>query len=224
MKKQLLTSIFLIVLTLQFAKAEEINDVTIIKKETVKEGVVEDSSEFNRIGKKYSIYSESAGGALSVGTLGIAYLLNRKEQILVNFSGYSLPVSDSIFNGIFGIREKVKGSGVGVNYKYFLGNSFFIRGGADYRQLSYERSYQGGIFGLSSTNDDNSSFSGSSTSLVVGIGNDWAWKHFTLGFDWIRLHTPIGHQIDSTKISSNESQQVINSRKESYLTKASAFM
>ena len=175
----------------------------------------------NRVSKKFSLYLESAGGTYTGGGLAGAYFLNSNSMIVVDANGYSNSLTDELVNAISGIRDEVSGSSIGVHYKHFFGNSFFVRVGAEQREVTMKRTYEPGLF-VWFPDNGHSSFKGTSTNAVLGIGNDWQWDNFTLGFDWIRFYSPIAHDVTSEDYSSSEELPSLRSRERDLLDRQTA--
>ena len=87
----------------------------------------------------------------------------------------------SIYNSSVSGAEDRNGVSYGAHVKYFLGNSFYLRGGLDQRNSHYAYSDTGGSSG----------FDAQSLAANFSIGNQWQWSVFTLGCDWIGLERPI---------------------------------
>ncbi|MEQ1875292.1 MAG: hypothetical protein ABL958_01510 [Bdellovibrionia bacterium] len=89
-------------------------------------------------------------------------------------------------------RSEFWATSVGVHAKYFLGNSFFVKGGLDYRNIR-----QGDIFYTTST-ERTYEFNGRSLSVAVAIGNQWQFSWFTHGIDIVGIVLPISHSVSET--------------------------
>jgi hypothetical protein len=179
--------------------------------------IIDTSSAGNRANKNVSLYLESAAGSFISSGLTVGLFLNSKSQILIDaYSNQTSLFSDIYY---FGIHDTLKSNSVGAHYKRFLGNSFFIRGGANYRQVNFERTNK---YWFSSTTDI-SSFSGDGGYAVIGIGNDWQMSHFTIGADWLRIDVPLNTQITDFKTNSSN-QTILDSEKDKYLINASAMI
>ncbi len=74
---------------------------------------------------------------------------------------------------------------MGLHYKEFVGNSFYWKGGLDYRQTEYIENHV----------TDEAHIKGNSWALSIVIGNQWQWENFTLGCDWIGFSKPFGTTI-----------------------------
>lgn len=73
-----------------------------------------------------------------------------------------------------------------INFKYFNGNSFYLTGGAGYRQ-AVKKGLENILF------NEKDYFTRKTTDLGVtaGIGNQWQWSKFTLGADWVGIYQPM---------------------------------
>lgn len=67
----------------------------------------------------------------------------------------------------------------GIFYKHYEGNSFYVAGGLTYLNPYEEQDWD--IFDL----NDLDKFT--SIGADNRIGNQWHWKNFTLGCDWIGI-------------------------------------
>lgn len=154
--------------------------------------VYKNSSEHNRMNKtwtmQYQLFGSGPNGtAEGAGIIG--YHLNRNSvvQIEVGSGGSSSP---TIFLG----NVEYSGSTVGVHYKHFFGNSFYVKTGIDYRSVKFE--YQ------SAFSTSRESFEGTSVGAGFVIGNQWQWENFTLGCDWIGISVPFASTITSEQAAS----------------------
>lgn len=170
--KQLALSTFfslLLPLTSQAAQAE---DVYIVKK--FDNAVIEDSSAHNRIGQDYVLTYETGFAVAPAPGAGLTFgkYLNRNSLVQANISSGAFPF---FFFTMFT-------STATVNFKKFVGNSFYYRAGAGVRDIKVQ-----------DWDINRSTFKGQeigrSQSLVgdLAIGNQWQWKYFTLGVDWIGI-------------------------------------
>lgn len=91
--------------------------------------------------------------------------------------------------------EILKGESIGVHYKRFFGNTFYLKTGLDYRGIKY-----GG-----GTSHDSASVEGTSGVFSILIGNQWHWKRFSLGCDWVGVSVPFAGFISSQYSASEES-------------------
>src|SRR5690606_28780744 len=91
-------------------------------------------------------------------------------------------------------------SGVGVGWsmiearaKFFVGNSFYLTGGAGQRTFTFTSEL--------TPLDGGPEFSAEAKATTLGatfaIGNQWQWDYFTLGLDWIGYFLPISQSGDS---------------------------
>lgn len=176
------------------------SDVVIIPKNQSRENY-EDSSEYARMGKKFSVLHDSALNRTAGGGIALGYLINSQSQILLE--AHRLSLRGNLLDWFSGSVDSLEGTSVGTHYKHFFGNSFFVRGGAEYRTLSFDRQYNGSIFSAG-TSSEKSSFAGNSLAAIVGIGNTWQWNYLTLGFDWYRMDLPVTSQVTRESIIAND--------------------
>lgn len=154
------------------------------------EGLLEGTSESNRLGKTFSITGQLFGygpnPALSQG-VAAGYFINRNSMVLFEVTGNNQNTR------FMGSSFETKTSSVGVHFKQFFGNSFYARAGVDYRKVSHKYDIQS-IF---SDSDFiyRSEFEGSSMAATILIGNQWQWSNFTLGCDWIGYVAPFSSTV-----------------------------
>lgn len=150
-------------------------DVQIVKKSKT---LTEDTSEANRLNKSYILAAQVAGFTVAPipGFGAIAgYYFNRNSLIQIEYTTGTLPYLFFDFQA----------DTAEINYKHFFGNSFYAKGGLAYRKLVLKN-----VRFLFS--DETTGEIGTVESLAAGlaIGNQWQWKEFTLGCDWIGYMAP----------------------------------
>lgn len=166
--------------------------VIVQKRPTV---VTENSSEHNRMGKKFVVEAQLVGGSTLIGSgQGIiaGYHLDRNTILQFEFTKGSSNTGDKEDDG-YNQRE---GSTVAFYAKKFLANSFYVKGGAEYTKVKYDNDYLFGVSSLSNSKDAYG-FEASLTSAALSIGNQWQWDNFTLGCDWIGMTVPVAHEVSS---------------------------
>lgn len=173
-----------------FLTAQAQENVIVQKQPTV---VMENSSEHNRMDKRFVVEAQLFGGSTLTGaTTGaiIGYHLDRNTVIQAELTkGDGTNGNDSESLG-FSERE---GATVGLHAKRFLSNSFYVKGGLDYTKMKYNANY----IWTSAPNKEAYGFEANLISAALVIGNQWQWDNFTLGCDWIGLTLPISHEITS---------------------------
>lgn len=205
----------LILLSLTTYSAE---NVTVLTSES-SNYVIKDSSEHNRLNKKFSVLLESTAGNTAAGGLSIGYYLDRQSQVILVLQSQSASVTRDMLSSLFGKKDSISGQSIGAQYKHFFGNSFFVRGGAEYREIFFKRKYDGSFLS-SGTNGQQSSFDGATTLANVGIGNTWQFQNLTLGFDWIRFNLPISSQVNNEAFIAKDKESM-ESEKKYFLKSAS---
>lgn len=164
------------------------------------------SSESNRIDKSFSLLVQPVGIGPSPGlTTGLilAYFFNANNQISLNYSKYHhISTEFDLFNtGGKSPDISLEGDSIGIHYKRFMSNTFYILMGIDHRYFKY--SYKSGCSTFLYNNCKNDEyltnrtlidFEGSSQVMTFAIGNQWQFKHFTLGCDWGGIAVPLSHQ------------------------------
>ena len=189
-----LIKVALFVLPFHLALAVTQENILIVPKQTT---VTQDSSEQHRINKKFQISAQLFGAnptATAGSGVNIGYFIDRNSMIIAEVTSSD---SESTF---IGSSYDVKGSSVGVHYKIFIGNSFYVRAGVDQRHVDYQYQYDS-IFGTGYSTS--SSFKVDSTAASLVIGNQWQWDNFTLGCDWIGFTSPFSHKFSEEKFSAN---------------------
>lgn len=146
------------------------------------------SSSELRMGKKYSFTGEILGvgptGVLGRG-FNLGFFLDPNSMVSMEIHG-----GNQNFNPghLLGIRDAVTASSVGVHYKQFLMNTFYVKAGVDHRQVTVQ-------YDSNSNSSSGRSFTGMSTVTGIAIGNQWQWNEFTMGCDWLGVIQPVTSQI-----------------------------
>ncbi len=170
-------------------RAEE--QVPVILKKTY--GIVRDSSEFNRMNKKYEafvILTGSGPNSLATTGLSLGYHYTMNDLFILEGTGGRYADGFSFLsNGKS--NTDLTAQSFGFHFKQFTGNSFYYRVGLDYRNLTYKYSYGPNA----SSQFEEAGFKGESLAASFYIGNQWQWENFTLGCDWIGVSAPIYSQI-----------------------------
>lgn len=194
---------FGILLTSQGISAYAQNENLVIVPRT--ETILEDSSTHNRMGKNFTLTAQLLGtsGGLSTNGLAFGKYLNRSSLLVLEvLSGTDRSrYNSSIFTDTSSTYD-INGGIVGLYLKNFEGNSFYYKIGAESRRVSYDYRYVS-----SATSSFQRKFEGTSFSAAVVIGNQWQWKSFTLGCDWVGLSLPLSHNIFNEYLSDNTSYE-----------------
>lgn len=196
-----------LVLLLNFAAQAEEAPVLIKKASTE---VVENSSEHNRMGKKWTaqwqLFGAGANGTSQSALIG-GYYLDRNSLVQLEAGGGGMTSSGIFMNS----RFELSGTSYGIHYKRFLANSFYFKTGVDYRSVSYSYNY--------SYTNALEAFEGNSFALSLVIGNQWQWDNFTLGCDWIGFSAPFASETTSVTYAGNDSfyRDEIERAKQDYL-------
>lgn len=164
--------------------------------------IVRNTSEFHRLNKKVNVFiGAHAYSNVSGYELGFEYYLDRNKVLQIEFLSGRATWTDTI-NEIFGDQSKTEATGALVSYKYYTGNSFFLRGGIDYVQHDYYR-LDRDLF--DTTINGEQSFTADSAGVLISIGNQWQIENLTLGFDWIGLRIPAYTKIKNIRNSYSQS-------------------
>ncbi|MBX2995101.1 MAG: hypothetical protein KF681_09770 [Bdellovibrionaceae bacterium] len=157
-------------------------------------------SEQNRADKKFQVTAQIVGlGPSIISSSGLqgSMFLDPNSQIMIEAtSGSGRP----LLNGLFGSDYEYRASSFGVHYKRFVANSFYWRGGVDYRTSSVDYKYTSWVGNPDSTYK----FSGNSVALNFQIGNQWQFDGFTLGCDWVGYSMPIASNVTSEEVNSTD--------------------
>jgi hypothetical protein len=135
----------------------------------------------NRAAKTFLLSAEPIGFAVTpLPTYGanIGLYLSSNAILQVEYA------SGSIGLGFYDLGAK----SLGINVKFFTGNSFYLKTGFDYRRIS--------ISGVKCLFCSDPYFkldggSADSIALAVGLGNQWQWNTFTMGCDWLGVTAPV---------------------------------
>ena len=176
------------------------------------QAAITDSSAANRVDKRFSVFAEMAMGIIDSSGFSASYFIDPVSQIHIDYYNHTLPLTAKVFEAISGGSDQLKGVSTGVHYKRFLGNSFFLRGGLDHRRIELLKSRTG------------SYFRGTAVNAVLAIGNEWQWRHFTLGFDWFRGYLPLTSQITEEKYATTDQQKMIEDEQNAVLQKSTGMI
>lgn len=148
------------------------------------------TSEINRQDKDFSLTAQVFGhgpAASVMQGLHLGFFIDPDSLITVELVSGENPLiwSSSGFT--------IKSFSASTHYKQFVGNTFYFKGGLDYKRVDYR--YEDSFFGSSY---EKTSFAGNSFGLGTSIGNQWQWSVFTFGFDWIGISMPFATQLESS--------------------------
>lgn len=169
------------------------------------------TSATNREGKSFMLVAQPIGlGPITFINqgLGAGLYLNPDSILQLEFKGNS-------DNDYEGDNYDTKIRSLGVNWKQFLGNSFYLKGGIEHRWVTASSDYRGS-FG---TTGWAWGFKGQSTSAAIAIGNQWQFSGFTLGCDWFGVQQPLIHTRSNEYAIDNDdyAQRRLNEESENYL-------
>ncbi len=184
--------------------------------QTTGEKPVKLKSADNRKGKNFMITAELVGQGPS-GTYGqglnLGYFFTPDSLLVLELNGGHSSTGDGFLFSFDGQTNKT-GYSVGIISKNFVGNSFYLKGGLAYRTLDYEYIDKDWLAGGKSTR----SFKGDSTSISLGLGNQWQAAGFTIGVDWVGLELPINSRVYDVNYSANASANDRNRNREDIVT------
>lgn len=186
------TIISLLILIAGFNAQAQAEDVKIIENGPTKM-LYRDTSEANRVGKKFSVIMEPVGiGPMGLPEAGIngAYYINRNDLIQLEL-GYAAYEGDTSSYGGLDYKR------AGLHYKHFAGNSFYIKTGLDYRTIKYST-----LWGHNDgTVSKNYELEGNALSMGFVIGNQWQWENFLLGCDWFGTSVTVASNVTRSEIA-----------------------
>lgn len=145
------------------------------------------TSEMNRQDKSFEINGLVAGVGIDKtqeGGFVLGYYLNPQSIIEFDFGvgedGDDLDIT------------KKRTHYAGIMFKRFFGNSFYARGGFKYHYMNALTDYAYG---------NGYEYKGERFSGVFAVGNQWQWKNFTFGIDWISVSGPISARTFDERIN-----------------------
>lgn len=151
--------------------------------------VYRESSEANRISKKWTIVGQLFGaGSNGSAQQGVAagYYIDRNSIVQLEAGSGSVNGNTFLF---VDDKYELSGTAIGIHFKHFLSNSFYIKAGLDYRETDYSYRYAWSLNRIG--------FKGNSVNASVIIGNQWQWQNFTWGCDWIGYSLPLTSSVTS---------------------------
>ncbi len=135
--------------------------------------------------------------------INIGYFLNPNSILQLEYTSSHTPFQTPAYSGANGYGSStssqrwyssLRGYSLGIHLKQFFGNSFYVNGGVDYRNLSRNNDYED----LTNTSQSFSvGFSGTSVAAAISLGNQWQFSHFTIGCDWIGVSVPFSHTVQN---------------------------
>lgn len=150
------------------------------------------TSQSTRADKKFTATYQITGvGPSSTFASGIAvgFFLQPDWVIMIEgTSGREATIFD-IFDD-----TDVKSTSFGVHAKNFAGNSFYYRFGVDYRDLEYK--YTDNFITTTTRTFDSKSWA-----VSLNIGNQWQFKNFTLGCDWVGVTLPLSKKYSNESVA-----------------------
>jgi hypothetical protein len=200
--KWLLSSFVVCMIFSTSGYAKELENVTVVK--NFDNVVIQDSSAYNRIGQDYLITYETGMAVAPVPSAGLTFgkYLSRNSVVQGNISSGILPF----------FYSTLQTQTTTVSYKGFAGNSFYYRAGAGFREIKLlDWQKKGEFYDVTGGPE-----LGRSRSFVadLAIGNQWQWKYFTLGVDWIGFMPSLAtveSRTDTSWITNSEDRRRVES-------------
>ncbi|RYZ87641.1 MAG: hypothetical protein EOP04_11245, partial [Proteobacteria bacterium] len=183
-----------------------------------------DSSVSNRNGKSFSLVANlfgiSPSSSLEQG-VSLSKFLSRDTLVQLDFGDGNTNLGGDILSNYKTVAHT---SSTSLGVKHFVGNSFYVRGGVDYRHVNYysRNVYSSTFFGTTTTSESVVEMNANSFSGSVVIGNQWQWENFTLGCDWFGVTAPFASTVNSERFASDSSdtsyeRKKLEDRKQHYL-------
>lgn len=193
-----------------YAQSSGEADLVIVKE--TPNAIYEDSSEHNRINKKFQMTFLAVGAGSLPGTVGganLGYFFDRNSLINLSY----MRVRQSSYSCSGSVTCSADGNEFAVSYKKFATNSFYYTLGLGRKEVEYNKAeVPGGAVHYR--------FNGNAIGAEISVGNQWQWKNFTLGCDWIGFNFPLTHKVESEESSGDPwDQDDLESRKEELLEK-----
>jgi hypothetical protein len=133
----------------------------------------------HRVGKTVFVGVEPLGRLPSTGYgLRTGYYITPDSLVGLNYAVAKLETKDAVFESLL----------FEVTYKRFFTNSFYMDAG--FASESINMTYQVESAANASEKVE-SSGELKRLGLVLHMGNQWQWNHFTLGCDWVGHHLPL---------------------------------
>ena len=185
--------------------ADEVTTAPAVESETQPTSELRLNSTKNRANKKFTV----SGEVLGIGPSGVygqgvnlGMFLNDSSVLLVELNGGKNIVSHG-FLLTWGDSVTQEGYSVGVHYKKFTGNSFYVKFGGDYRSIDHNYTNENWLF--SNGSGATRQFTGESLAAAFAFGNQWQMENFTIGCDWFGLEVPLASKVKNVRYDANAS-------------------
>jgi hypothetical protein len=150
------------------------------------------TSQSSRAGKKFTATYQIVGvGPSSTFANGVALGFFLEPDWIIMLEG-TRGREATVFD-IFDDTD-VESTSIGIHAKNFAGNSFYYRFGVDYRDLEYQ--YTDNF--LTTTRR---TFDSQSWAVSLNIGNQWQFKNFTIGCDWVGVTLPLSKKYSNESVA-----------------------
>jgi hypothetical protein len=121
-----------------------------------------------------------------VFTSRVGYIVNPK--VIINLTYLNLETTSSKYDNSEDEHityDSGDGNVIEFGLKYFDTNSFYLKTGLYFRkQTSREKDIDDGAF-FQFTSNQNGEGTVHDTGLILALGNQWQWSHFSMGIEWI---------------------------------------
>ncbi|MDQ3231406.1 MAG: hypothetical protein M3Q07_06255 [Pseudobdellovibrionaceae bacterium] len=159
-------------------------------------GLSEENRQMKRFGLWGGLGFRSVNYGLAIVSAEAAYFLAPDAFITVRAShmgggaSSSSLTTDPDYSYYFAdARLHAEGQSQAISYQYFLGNSFFVKAGLENLNMAGRLE----TFGLMRTHIGDLN----QQNALLGIGNQWQWRSFTLGCEWIGAAAPLSYSYSS---------------------------
>lgn len=165
-------------------------------------------SESSREDKTFTVVTEPIGISIGPGlgmnqALAVGVFLSKDSLLSIEGSHVSGSGTDMGFM-VLGpsTSYNVDMTMFGVNYKRFLGNSFYVKGGVDYYTAIANTFYSPGLLSLAGETAGPGYVQGNAFAADLAVGSQWQWSTFTMGCEWGGFMVPFAATVNSDTISS----------------------
>lgn len=188
-----------------FAAADEVTTTPVVDPSSQATSEVRLNSTMNRKNKNFTVTGEVLGlgpsGVYGQG-LNLGMFLSDSSVLLLELNGGKNVISHG-FLFTWGDSVTQEGYSVGVHYKKFTGNSFYVKFGGDYRSIDHNYTDENWFTG---GNGANRQFTGESLAAAFAFGNQWQMDNFTIGCDWFGVELPVASRVKNKRVSAGASQ------------------
>ena len=158
------------------------------------------------MGKSFEFgFSPISFGGFSLTNTGLSagLFINRNSQVLATYSW-----SQSNRTCVGFENCDIKDNFVGLAYKRFVSNSFYMQAGATHHTIKYDES--------NGSNDVMFGYDATVTTADFAVGNQWNFDGFTIGCDWVSIGLPVNTSYSNTFYNSPYTENDVTQRQEDW--------